>query len=121
MLVQHPQLYGEHWTPLLAAVVGGHVRVARQLLADLAAGGGPAAARQLLCSCNKNGQSALHVAAQLGNVAMLQSLLDAGAGGQTLNPKLGQMGGGQGGVEARRVSLRGSLEVAVGCDCGYWK
>ncbi len=55
----HPNLYGDSWTPLMAACVADRYDVALQLL--LAAG--PAAV-PLVAAVNKYGQSVLHIAAR---------------------------------------------------------
>lgn len=48
----------KHWTPLLAAAVGGHSEVARQLI-----GAGASVAER-----TSNGWNALHMASQAGHV-----------------------------------------------------
>ena len=64
------RLYGDGWTPLMSAVVAGHLAIARRLLAA-AAGAAP----QLVASANKYGSTALHLAAYRGSVPLITLLM----------------------------------------------
>jgi hypothetical protein len=72
---QDPELYGDGWTPLMAACVGGRVSIAATLLARA----GPAAAR-LVHAANRYGLTAAHIAARRGSQPLLRALLEAGGG-----------------------------------------
>jgi ankyrin repeat protein len=72
---QEAGLYGDSWTPLMAAAVAQHTGIAAQLLA--AAG---ARAAELACASNRYGQGALHLAARQGCLPLIRLLLAAGAG-----------------------------------------
>lgn len=62
--------YGDGWTPLMSAVVAGHVAVASSLLT--AAG---RHAPELVAARNKYGSTALHLAAYRGSVPLITLLL----------------------------------------------
>ena len=70
--MQDPSLYEAGWTPLMAAAVADRVDVAARLLQ--AAGPGVPA---LVAAANKYGQTAMHVAARRGCLAMVRRLLSA--------------------------------------------
>eukprot|EP00887_Chlorella_sp_A99_P000937 scaffold5.g937.t1 len=70
---QDPRFYGDGWTPLHAAAVGGRTAIVERLLD--AAG---AAAPQLVASPNRYGQNAIHVAARKGPPPLLHALVAAG-------------------------------------------
>ena len=72
-----PALYGDAWTPLMAASLA-----ARRCAVDalLAAARPAARAAALAAALNRYGQSALHVAARRGDAGTLRSLLAAGGG-----------------------------------------
>lgn len=70
---QDPKLYGDQWTPLMAAAVGGRAEIAAQLIA---AAGSDAAV--LVAAVNRYGQNALHIAARKGTEKFLKTLLEAG-------------------------------------------
>lgn len=74
---QDPRLYGDGWTPLMAAAVGGRAAIAARLLR--AAGGG---AQALVRAVNRYGQTAVHIAARKGSPLLLRSLVDAGGGAE---------------------------------------
>ena len=63
-------LYGDGWTPLMSAIVAGHVTLAQRLLE--AAGD---KAPQLIAARNKYGSTALHLAAYRGSVPIIGYLL----------------------------------------------
>jgi ankyrin repeat protein len=70
-----PRLYGDCWTPLMAAAVANRLEVAKFLLAAA----GPAAGAAL-SAANRYGQTVLHIAARKGSQGLLRLLLEAGAG-----------------------------------------
>jgi ankyrin repeat protein len=102
-----PSLYGDGWTPVMAAALGGRKEVLRALLAAAAeaggggSGGGASAAAPLVRAANRYGQTALHIAARRGCLESLEALLgaardrDDGDGG-------GGSGGGGEGASGRR-------------------
>ncbi|KAK9841049.1 hypothetical protein WJX81_007671 [Elliptochloris bilobata] len=69
------ELYGDGWTPLMAAAVGKR----RDITAHLLRAAGPHAAA-LAGATNRYGQSALHIAARQGSLPVIRLLLAAGAG-----------------------------------------
>ena len=72
-VLQDPDLYGDGWTPLLAAAVADRCSIASLLLRSA----GHDACR-LACATNRYGQSSLHVAARRGRENMIELLLEAG-------------------------------------------
>lgn len=84
--MQDPSLYGDGWTPLMAACVGGRHAMAALLLARA----GPAA-RDLAHAANRYGTTAAHIAARRGSGPLLHALLEAGGGGiARVRPAAGQ-------------------------------
>ncbi len=73
---QDPELYGDGWTPLMAAAVAGREQIAAMLLrrAGHAAG-------SLVQAANRYGLTAAHIAARRGDSALLKALLEAAGGG----------------------------------------
>lgn len=71
---QEPKLYGDCWTPLMAAAVADRHDVA---LCLLMAAGLPGA-RKLVNAVNRYGQSVMHIAARKGSQKLLQLLLSFG-------------------------------------------
>ncbi len=72
---QEPELYGDGWTPLMAAAVAGRQHIAMVLLQRAGA-----SATDLVQAANRYGLTAAHIAARSGNVPLLRSLLEAGGG-----------------------------------------
>ncbi|CAL8468662.1 g8202 [Coccomyxa elongata] len=68
-------LYGDGWTPLMAAAVAGRQHIAMLLLQR----SGTAAVR-LVQAANRYGLTAAHIAARSGNVPLLRALLEVGGG-----------------------------------------
>ena len=73
--MQDPELYGDGWTPLMAAAVAGRQHIAMVLLQRAGS-----AATDLVQAANRYGLTAAHIAARSGNVPLLRSLLEAGGG-----------------------------------------
>lgn len=83
LLLQHLQrhgvpwdgkaMYGDGWTPLMAAVVGSHLEVARYLVQVAGDQAG-----DMICAVNRYGQTAVHIAARRGCQALLELLLTRG-------------------------------------------
>ncbi|GAB4816962.1 hypothetical protein N2152v2_004008 [Parachlorella kessleri] len=73
---ENPGLYGDAWTPLMAAAVGGRRRIAQCLLEAA----GPEMALGLVQATNRYGQTAVHIAARRGSFDLVQCLLEAGGG-----------------------------------------
>ena len=72
---QDTGLYGDGWTPLMAAAVAGRQHIAMLLLQRA----GTAAVR-LVQAANRYGLTATHIAARSGNVPLLRALLEFGGG-----------------------------------------
>ena len=72
---QDPELYGDGWTPLMAAAVAGRQHIAMVLLQRAGS-----AATDLVQASNRYGLTAAHIAARSGNVPLLRSLLEVGGG-----------------------------------------
>ena len=70
---QDGQLYGDGWTPLMAAAVADRHNIAVRLLS--AAGG---AVGTLVGHANRYGQTAVHIAARKGSLPLLTALLAIG-------------------------------------------
>lgn len=70
---QDPHLYGDCWTPLMAAAVGNRLDVAQSLLQAAGAAAGP-----LVSAVNKYGQSVVHIAARKAPAKLLRLLLHFG-------------------------------------------
>ncbi|KAF5838844.1 hypothetical protein DUNSADRAFT_2102 [Dunaliella salina] len=66
-----PRLYGDGWSPLMAAAVANRLDVAQTLLSEA----GPEGVQAMLHATNKYGQTALHVAARKGSPRLLRLLL----------------------------------------------
>ena len=64
------RLYGDGWTPLMSAIIAGHLPVVRRLLEAA----GPRSAA-LVATRNKYGSTALHLAAYRGSVPIITLLL----------------------------------------------
>ena len=79
--LQEKELYGDCWTPLMAAAVADHCGIVVLLLE--AAG---THARALVKHTNRKGLTAAHVAARRGGVPVLQQLLAAAGGGIATTP-----------------------------------
>ena len=71
--LQDGKLYGDGWTPLMAAAVADRHGIAVRLLS--AAG---AAVDNLVRHANRYGQTAVHIAARKGSLPMLRALLNIG-------------------------------------------
>lgn len=71
--LQDGKLYGDGWTPLMAAAVADRHGIALRLLA--AAG---TAVDRLVRHANRYGQTAVHIAARKGSLPMLKALLTVG-------------------------------------------
>lgn len=71
-----PDLYGDCWTPLMAAAVANHTEVAQCLLQAAGASG----SLRCVSAVNKYGQSVMHIAARNGSGPLLSLLLSAGGG-----------------------------------------
>lgn len=68
-------MYGDGWTPLMAAAVADHVGIVMRLLSAA----GPHA-KAMTSHTNRNGLTAAHVAARRGCLPVLRSLLAVGGG-----------------------------------------
>ncbi|BDA43357.1 probable Ankyrin-3 at C-terminar half [Coccomyxa sp. Obi] len=68
-------LYGDGWTPLMAAAVAGRQHIAMLLLQRAGT-----AAMRLVQAANRYGLTATHIAARSGNVPLLCALLEVGGG-----------------------------------------
>lgn len=73
---EDPGMYGDGWTPLMAAAVGGRTAIARRLLSTA----GAAQAAGMVRATNRYGQTAVHIAARRGSWDLLQCLIEAGGG-----------------------------------------
>ena len=71
--LQDGKLYGDGWTPLMAAAVADRHGIAVRLLT--AAG---AAVDKLVRHANRYGQTAVHIAARKGSLPLLRALLNIG-------------------------------------------
>ena len=72
---QDGELYGDGWTPLMAAAVADHCGIVMRLLTAA----GPHAKRMAGLT-NRNGLTAAHVAARRGCLPVLRALLSVGGG-----------------------------------------
>jgi hypothetical protein len=111
------RLYGDRWTPLMAAAVANRLEVARSLLA---AAGAAAAAAGVVGAANRYGQTVLHIAARKGSLGLLRLLLDSGAARRAppLPPRLPQPPSGA--LELLPPPLLGAPRPNRGlwCVCG---
>jgi len=76
---ENAELYGDGWTPLHAAIIGNHLKVAVQLLEAASEGRNKNENLKLLVySKNRYGQTCLHIAARKSSFEAVDTLLRAG-------------------------------------------